>query len=330
MFDTRMGMRQRCAAVVAVVTALTLLSLRPGLADGIKLDSREYKLMLKPGNFAGTDPRAAIDRFVREELAPRVRAEWTADAAERLQDKGLKLEKSRIVRFKDTADCLLSRSGFAWRERFKLNGAGERSSEATGTLKFRSPDAFLAAASRKSGGGDCKFEEDLAPLAIRPPKANRTALDEGVTASPRSIRSQFSQSCSHEIAAASLPLDLATAARLNPSFEPGLRATFSEADLSLRFIVGDDFLERVYERGKLKLAGDTEVEFALTVWYPAVGDQGQPFIAEISYNYETRDHNVTHEVARRALGLLLKLQESTWADPPAPTKTAYAKCESSN
>jgi hypothetical protein len=132
------------AAVVLAVAMFALMPSLPGLAGGIELDSREYKLMLKPENFTGTDPRGAIDRFVRDELVPLVRAQWSADAAERLQDKGLKLTKSRIVRFKDTANCLLSRSGFAWRERFKLDASGARSSEATGTLKFRSPDAFLA------------------------------------------------------------------------------------------------------------------------------------------------------------------------------------------
>src|SRR6185503_19929852 len=123
--------------------------------------------MLKPENFTGTDPRGAIDRFVRDELVPLVRAPWGADAADRLQNKGLKLAKSRIVRFKDTANCLLSRNGFAWRERLKLDDSGARSGEAAGTLKFRSPDAFLAAGSRKSGGDDCKFEEDLTPVAVR-------------------------------------------------------------------------------------------------------------------------------------------------------------------
>lgn len=319
----------RCNRVTLVATAafavLTLMTSQPGLAGGIELDSREYKLMLKPGNFAGTDPRAAIDRFVRDELVPLVRAaQWTADAAERLQNKGLKLEKSRIVRFKDTANCLLSRSGFAWRERFKLDASSARSSEATGTLKFRSPDAFLAAASRKSDGGDCKFEEDLTPVAIR------IGVDSGVKADPRSVRSQFSQSCSREIAATSLPGNPLAAAKLNPSFEPALHAAFSTADMSLQFVLGDEFLERVYERDELKLHGDTEAEFALTVWYPAAGDHTRPFIAEFSYKYETKKHDVARETAQRALALLLRLQDSAWADPFAPTKTAYAKCEPSD
>jgi hypothetical protein len=145
-------------------------------------------------------------------------------------------------------------------------------------------------------------------------------------ADPRSVRSQFSQSCTHEFAAASLPGNLAAAAGLNLSFEPGLHAAFSAADMSLPFVLGDEFLERVYERDELKLHGETEAEFALTIWYPAASDHDKPFIAEISYKYDTKKHDVARETARRALALLLKLQDSTWADPSAPTKTSYAKC----
>src|SRR3954468_1784408 len=79
-----------------------------------------------------------------------------------------------------------------------------------------------------------------------------------------------------------------------------------------------------------KLHGETEAEFALTIWYPAAGDHSKPFIAEISYKYDTKKHDVARETAQRALALLLKLQESTWADPSALTKTSYAKCEESH
>jgi len=324
----RISLHVKCGPVPLVAAGLAvavfaLMPSLPGRAGGIELDSREYKLMLKPENFTGTDPRGAIDRFVRDELVPLVRAQWGADAADRLQNKGLKLAKSRIVRFKDTANCLLSRNGFAWRERLKLDDSGARSGEAAGTLKFRSPDAFLAAGSRKSGGGDCKFEEDLTPVAVR------AGPGKGVVADPRSVRSQFSQSCSREFAAASLPGNLAAVAGLNASFEPGLNAAFNTADMSIQFVVGDEFLERVYERDELKLHGETDAEFALTIWYPAAGDHGKPFIAEISYKYDIKKHDVARETAWRALALLLKLQDSAWADPPAPTKTSYAKCEPS-
>ena len=94
--------------LVAAGLAVAVFALMPSLPDGQVVSNstlREYKLMLKPENFTGTDPRGAIDRFVRDELVPLVQAQWGADAADRLQNKGLKLPKSRIVRFKDTANC---------------------------------------------------------------------------------------------------------------------------------------------------------------------------------------------------------------------------------
>jgi hypothetical protein len=225
------------------------------------------------------------------------------------------------VRFKDTAACLLSRNGFAWRERFKLGASGARSAVAAGTLKFRSPDAFLAASGRKGDDPECKFEEDLTPVAIR------TGTDKGVVADPRSVRSQFSRSCTRDVTATGLPDNLAAAAALNPSFDPGLRAAFDAADMAQPFVQGEEFLEKVYERDELKLHDKTEAEISLTVWYPAAGDRGTPFLAEISYKYPTEKHAVAAETARRALTLLLTLQDSAWADPTAPTKTSYAKCE---
>ena len=70
------------------------------------------------------------------------------------------------------------------------------------------------------------------------PRGHPRRPGNGVVADPRSVRSQFSQSCSREIAAASLPGNLAAAAGLNASFEPGLNAAFSTADMSIQFVVG--------------------------------------------------------------------------------------------
>jgi hypothetical protein len=55
---------------------LTLFSIFLGLmtadtqAAGIKLDSREYKLMLAPGKFADDEAGRSVDRFWDEALKP--------------------------------------------------------------------------------------------------------------------------------------------------------------------------------------------------------------------------------------------------------------------
>ena len=175
----------------AVVAAILLLPLS-GIAGGIELDSREYKLMLDPSKFAGTEPRQAVERFMGEQLVPAVRQQWTDHAADELAEKGLKVGERRVVRFWDSSDCLLYRHGFAWRGRVDTDANGTETDEVELTLKFRSPDQFLAAgtplkARQHARNDDTKLEEDLGPVAVR------SGPEEGVAANPRGARSQFSR-----------------------------------------------------------------------------------------------------------------------------------------
>ena len=71
-------------------------------AEGIELDSREYKLMLEPERFAGGAPQQAVRRFVRDQLEPAVRRTFGDEAADELKDKGFDLVERRSVRFWDT------------------------------------------------------------------------------------------------------------------------------------------------------------------------------------------------------------------------------------
>jgi hypothetical protein len=194
-----------------------------GIADGIELDSREYKLMLHPAEFTAADSQQAVRRFITEQLAPVVRDQWNEDAAKELAKKGLDVDESRIVRFWDSGDCLLFRHGFAWRARTNIDEHGKRADEVELTLKFRSPDVFLAAgiplkAKNDAKEVDSKLEEDLGPVAVR------TGTEVGVTAKPRNARSQFSQSTTQTVSADKVPTNLAEIAGLYPSFEDELRA----------------------------------------------------------------------------------------------------------
>ena len=72
------------------------------------------------------------------------------------------------------------------------------------TLKFRSPDVFLAAdmglkAKSDAKEVDSKLEEDLGPLAVR------SGTELGVTAKPRNARSQFSRSTTQTVSADKVP-----------------------------------------------------------------------------------------------------------------------------
>ena len=148
--------RAAVGCYIFFAAAITLLP-ASGFAGGIELDSREYKLMLRPTEFFAADPQQAVKRFITEQLVPAVRDQWNADAANelaKLAKKGLEVGERRIVRFWDSGDCLLFRHGFAWRQRVDIDEHGARADDVELTLKFRSPDAFLAASTPLKATGD--------------------------------------------------------------------------------------------------------------------------------------------------------------------------------
>jgi hypothetical protein len=124
------------------LVAATMFLPASGIAGGIELDSREYKLMLRPTEFTAADSQQAVKRFIKEQLVPAVRDQWNADAANELEKRGLEVGERRVVRFWDSGDCLLFRHGFAWRQRGDIDEHGTRANDVELTLKFRSPDAL--------------------------------------------------------------------------------------------------------------------------------------------------------------------------------------------
>lgn len=299
-----------------------------GTAGGIELDSREYKLMLDPVEFAGKEPRQAIERFTSGQLVPVVRKQWAADAAGELAAKGLKVGERRIVRFWDSSGCPLDTHGFAWRERVDTDANGARADEVELTLKFRSPDAFLAVGARLTPrrlarDADSKLEEDLGPVAVR-------SGPEVLVASPRGVRSQFSRSTKQTMPGNEVPTTLAGIARLYPSFEEELQAAAGRVEMSSPLDPSPEYRELVYESSKLDLVKDLKARFALTLWYKGAQNQDDPALAEISFKYEVKNGEVPAEAARRALALLLTMQDLPWAKPAAPTKTAFVACENAN
>jgi hypothetical protein len=93
---------------------LTLFSVFPGLtsveawAVGIKLDSREYKLMLAPGKFADDEAGRSVDHFWDEALKPIIAGLDTRENGRPRFKKDFKLDKERHVLFRDTEKCLLA------------------------------------------------------------------------------------------------------------------------------------------------------------------------------------------------------------------------------
>ena len=311
-----------------VGAAILLLPLS-AIAGGIELDSREYKLMLKPVEFVGTEPRQAVERFTSEQLVPAVRKQWGASAADELSAKGLKVGERRIVRFWDSSKCLLYTHGFAWRVRVDTNVNGTTAKDVELMLKFRSPDLFLAAGARLNPrqhalDEDSKLEEDLGPVAVRSGQA------EALVANPRGARSQFSRSTKQTVPENEVPTSFAGIAGLYPSFEEELQAAAGHVEMSSPLEPSPEYRELVYESSKLDLVKDLKARFALTMWYKGAQNQDHPALAEISFKYEVSNGDVPTEAARRALALLLAMQDLSWAEPAAPTKTAFVACDGTN
>jgi hypothetical protein len=307
------------------LVALSALMQTTAVGKGIDLDSREYKIMLEEEHFGGRTPEHSVDRFVRDQLEPAVRRKFGGEAADELAREGFELEERRLVRFWDTDTCALIKNGFALRDRVELDEDDQPAAEGEITLKFRSPDLFLAANARLDAHAgaeepESKLEEDIGALAVR------VAAEEAVVAVPRSTRSQFSRSTTQNADFDAVPRTLNEVEALYPKFDDDLRQLAGEIDMSEALTPSPEYRELVYESSKLDLARNTKVKFALTIWYQGAANHDAPALAEISFSYDTDEGAVPAEAARRARELLLAMQDLEWVDPAAPTKTAIVGC----
>lgn len=261
----------------------TRLHAYSGRAEPGVVGSREYKLPLDPQVFADDEAfaRAVIWGDVVS-LAERLDLDTDHDLDT--------LAKERSIRFYDVpGSCDLRQRGFVFRERVGAEGR-------EATVKYRSPDRYLAAGKRmQADGGRTKLEEDIsAPFA-----------------------SKFSHSTT-------LPLDADK--NLNKLDDPlrlvpGVADHFDDLDDQLPLaIVGDaTYQERVYGPAEVDL-GPLDAELSLTLW----ADGEQLVIAELSFKVEAEDEGFDERSSARALWLFEQLQEHPYVDLTATTKTASA------
>ena len=299
-------------------------------AEGPRLDSREYKLMLEPAEFAGDQAAKIVDRFWDEALKPIIARRLDArDNGEPRSRKRFKLDKERVILFRDTEACLLDRNSYALRERVVLKNGEEDKSTREVTLKFRTPDIFLAAATELKGSSDeasTKLEEDISPVIVR---ARNPANNEMITlAQPRSMRSQFSISTKQRVGRDARFDVLGDAMNAYPTLQDNLRkAGNSGLAMNSRLIRGIPIHELVFEGAEVDLGSGTDGEFALTLWYRRdAASSSKPLIAEISFKYDTDEGSVNAAVARRAQRLFEAMQDDLrgWSNPALGTKTSEA------
>jgi hypothetical protein len=260
------------------------------------VQSREYKVMLRPEHFAGNakamlKAAGAIWRDFRKE---------TADVVIEAEGDLDRIKTERLITFLDTSTHLLNGSSYIFRERVDLE-----SEKRQVTLKFRHADRFLAQDRTMDPsvpqGAKTKFEEDI--------KAPFVSLYSFSTSLPLDRPSR----------------DLGELARLFPDLAERVEG-FDESE---RLAAVNSFTARelVVEGGSMRIGKHpkVEAECALIVWYDHAGRKDMPGAVEFSYRYGDDDEAYGGTAARRAFETFTVLQThlAKWVAPEARTKTAF-------
>lgn len=262
----------------------------------LKVVSREYKLMLHPAKFAGSEQRllAVAGEFWGElvgAIAPFVvRADGALDT----------ISKHRLVSFLDSRAGHLWAGGYVLRLRRTLEG-----SRPEVTLKFRHPDRYLAESRQMKSRrirATIKFEED-----IKPP-----------------FTSLYGFSTRGRVGRKNVPetLDAAYA------FFPDLPKRLGKINGSpkLRAVNGFTAREMVLTGPILTIGTKprAEIECALIVWYDHQPASHSPVAVEFSFRYGNTTGRYTGKIARRAYTIFETLQHNLpeWLDTNTTTKTA--------
>lgn len=295
-----------------LIAGLLAIPVSEASAGEIELDSREYKLMLKPAMFDGREPADVVRSFASNQLRPVVAKQVGGNAAMELVGKPFKLDEQRLVRFFDTPTCLLDQQRLVLRARSDIDNPGS----AELTLKYRSPDLFVTAgAPLRAVGGEVetKLEEDIGPLAaVFSPKTRGKS---------GSMRSQFSLSSSRSLAAGSLPLTLGGLLDLYPDLDRPLHAAPGSSNRDEPLVASPDYREIVYDSAKIDLTEGHKTKFSITVWYQGADNREQPALAEISFKYDVEDGSVPRDLALVGMNLFLAMQDLDGVDSRPITKS---------
>ena len=260
-----------------------------------KVVSREYKLMLQPAKFAGSEKHlmAVADQLwgeLVEAITPFVvRIDGALDT----------ISKHRLVAFLDSRARHLCVGGYHFRVRRTLEG-----SRPEVTLKFRHPDRYVAEARQMKSRirATVKFEEDI----------------------KRPFVSFYGFSTRGRVGRKNVPDTLAAVAALFPDLPKRL----GKIDGSLKLRVVNGFTAReIVVTGPMLTIGTkprVEIECALIVWYNHRDTTNAPVAVEFSFRYGNTNGRYTGKAARRAYNIFETLQHSLpeWLDPNCTTKTA--------
>jgi hypothetical protein len=283
--------------------------------------AREYKLLLDFDHFGPTASIDTANAFWKKKLKPAIASSLDKrENGEGRAEGDFEQVTERTIQFWDTKSCILTRSKYALRTRIHPPKSKEPGTEIT--LKLRMPDMFVVGTAqlsrRKNQAPD--FEEDIAPLEVARGSGKGKAV---VLAKPRSRRSQFSMSATR--ATNATPSALGDVYKLFSALKKRLADCGDKADAKTPLVCGPVIQETVYKGAKVKLGGNIEGKFSLTVWRFS-SRKPVPGIAEISFKCETQSGFMPADAAGRAFALFTGLQDKLGdlIDASHSSKTALA------
>ena len=254
--------------------------------------SREYKLMLNVERFKnreeGSRAFSHLIKFLIEKEGGKIIEE---------QDK----KETRQTSYLDTTELALRQHGFTLRLREEADGCQV-------TLKYRSPDRYLAAAQDVSSplADETKFEEDILPPFV----------------------SKFSHSTSvRKVSPADLT-DMQQITKLFPSLEK-----LELGNAVIKPVGNFKAAEVVRKLCKFQFNDTSTIKACLSFWYLTKEEDDWPLVAEFSFDYDAPDKELAgdtmemypNRMVEGANGLFSALQsQSGWVNFNATTKTAFA------
>jgi hypothetical protein len=263
-----------------------------------KVTSREYKVMLRPGRFKGTEKAllwaaSALWRdFSRHVATIAVDTSGDFDA----------ITTRRSITFYDTRDRRLNNFRYIFRERREAD-----SRDRDFTLRFRHFDRYVAQDRQMEASppvdAKTKFEEDIkGPFVSLYSFSTRISVRDDTTFKTlEDIRRRF----------------------------PGAadRIDGFKDDARLSAVNGFTARELVVTGATLQVGRTPKVdaECALIVWYDEKRAREKPVAVELSYRYGDKEEAYGGGATRRAFEIFNVLQTklTKWVDPKPRTKTAF-------
>lgn len=310
-----------------VLCTMLLAGSGSAVAAEFKLDSREYKLALEPAKFDFKNPGKTVDALWQDKLKGIIADALGKTKKGEARHKG-KFDgtKERQIVFRDTKNCALDALGYSLRERTDFDKGQLETDSREMTLKFRTPDVFVAqeAVPKK---GKAKFEEDIAPLIVR--NVDTAGNEKGAFARPPAMRSIFSVSLTKDkLKPADQFNTIGNVVKHFKDLERGLeRAGGKDIAPGTALTQGPTFHELVFKGGVVDLGEKMNAKVDVSLWYHAGKFKTEvPALAELSFKYDVKAGDAIGEAARRALTLFKALQVGLdgWTSPDRETKTSAA------